>query len=78
MRKQTAPRIRKHRQASSTKQAGLIAPGNTAQQSATPSCTLANHSHRTSIRMLVIGTRLRPAFSLRPARPNPTRHDQPR
>ena len=50
MRKQTAPRIRKPCQASSTKQAGLIAQGNTAQQSATPSCALANHSHRTRIR----------------------------
>jgi len=49
MRKQTAPRIRKHRQASSRKQSGLIAQDLLAQQSATPGSVLDNHSHRTCI-----------------------------
>jgi len=54
MRKQTAPRIPKHRPASSRKQPGLIAQGLNAQQSATPDSVLDNHSHRTTIRLTSI------------------------
>ena len=51
MRKQTAPRIRKRRHASSRKQSGLIAQDLSAPQSATPDSVLDNHSHRTRIRL---------------------------
>jgi len=47
MRKQTAPQTPKRRNASSRKQAGLIAQGKNAQQSATPKSALDNRSHRT-------------------------------
>jgi hypothetical protein len=49
MRRQTAPQTRKHRPASSHKQAGLIAQD--AQQSATAGSRLDNHSHRTRLRL---------------------------
>ena len=48
MRKQTAPRTRKHRKASPPQQSGLIAGENNAPQSATPRSALDNRSHRTS------------------------------
>ncbi len=51
MRKQTAPRTRKHRHASSRKQPGLIAQDLNAPQSATRQSVLDNHSHRTRIRL---------------------------
>src|SRR5258708_635209 len=47
MRKQTAPRTRKRRQAPPPQQSGLIARDKSVPQSATPGSTLANHSHRT-------------------------------
>jgi hypothetical protein len=50
MRKQTAPRTRKHRHVSSRKQSGLIAQDLSAPQSATPDSVLDNHSHRTGVR----------------------------
>ena len=49
MRKQTAPRTRKRRHASSRKQRGLIAQDVSAPQSATEDSVLDNHSHRTGI-----------------------------
>ena len=51
MRKQTAPRTRKYRKASSPQQSGLIAEGTTAQQSAVARCALDNRSHRTTLRI---------------------------
>ena len=48
--KKTAPQTHKHRKASFPKQPGLIAQGETAQQSATTKSTLDNRSHRTSLR----------------------------
>ena len=48
MRKQTAPQIRKNREASSRKQSGLIAQDVSEQQSATPNSVLDNRSHRTN------------------------------
>src|SRR6266511_2450590 len=53
MRKQTAPRTRKRRHASSRKQRGLIAQDVSAPQSAMEDSVLDNHSHRTTIRLLV-------------------------
>jgi len=50
MRKQTAPRTRKRRHASSRPQPGLIAQDLSAPQSATPDSVLDNRSHRTRIR----------------------------
>ncbi len=50
MRKQTAPRTRKRRHASSRKQRGLIAQDVSAPQSAMEDSVLDNHSHRTLIR----------------------------
>ncbi len=47
MRKQTAPRTRKRRHASSRPQPGLIAQDLSAPQSATPDSVLDNRSHRT-------------------------------
>lgn len=47
MRKQTAPRTRKHQAASPPQQSGLIAREKNAQQSATPPCALDNRFHRT-------------------------------
>jgi len=48
MRQKTAARTRKHQQASSPQQSGLIAGKNNAPQSGTPRCALDNHSHRTT------------------------------
>ena len=48
MRQKTAARTRKHQQASSPQQSGLIAGKNNAPQSGTPRCALDNHSHRTA------------------------------
>ena len=52
MRKQTTPRTRQHRQVSSPEQSGLIVQGDIAQQSATPTAALDNHSHRTTTLLL--------------------------
>src|SRR6266566_8136753 len=49
MRKQTAPRTRKRRHASSRKQRGLIAQDVSAPQSAMEDSVLDNHSHRTHV-----------------------------
>ncbi len=54
MRKQTAPRTRKRRHASSRKQRGLIAQDVSAPQSAMEDSVLDNHSHRTSIRLVAL------------------------
>ena len=54
MRKQTAPRTRKRRHASSRKQRGLIAQDVSAPQSATEDSVLDNHSHRTVIGLVFI------------------------
>ena len=48
MRKKTAAPTRKHQQASSPQQSGLIAGTNNAPQSGTPRCALDNRSHRTN------------------------------
>jgi hypothetical protein len=48
--KKTAPQTRKHRKASSRKQAGLIAQSKKAQQSARRGSALDNRSHRTVMR----------------------------
>ena len=48
--KKTAPQTRNDRKASSRKQAGLIARGKKARQSARPASALDNRSHRTVMR----------------------------
>jgi len=66
MRKQTAPRTRKHRTASSPQRSGLIAKGTNAQQSATPRSALDNHSHRTTCKSAA-GSQARAHTNLRSA-----------
>ncbi len=48
MRKKTAPSTREHRNASISRQSGLIARGNNTKRSETEKCVLDNRSHRTS------------------------------
>ena len=65
MRKQTAPRTRKRRHASSRKQRGLIAQDVSAPQSAMEDSVLDNHSHRTRIRLTSINH-----LAIHPSQPN--------
>src|SRR5260370_5494352 len=57
MRKQTAPRTRKRRQAPPPQPSGLMARDKSVPQSATPRSTLANHSHRTLIERIALKLR---------------------
>ena len=54
--KKTAPQTPNDRKASSRKQAGLIARGKQAQQSAKPRSALDNRSHRTVMRFTCAAT----------------------
>jgi hypothetical protein len=56
MRKKTAPQTHAHRTASSSPDSKLIAQGQNASQSAATQSALGNRSHRTHIRLRVVGT----------------------